>query len=159
MLLILFYLLIIHWRLLGKYTTLSYCGGDPKETEIITVNGINFNAFANLGHALRQAGHFWRDKFDGQGLLLWADEICIKQSNLSERSHQVGFMAKIYENATQVLVSLSSEGDRTGGLGWISRTALRMSLSHLITAKMETLSIHQSSLRSIFGPVDGEQSH
>ncbi|PZD42043.1 HET domain containing protein [Pyrenophora tritici-repentis] len=106
----------------GHYTTLSYCAGDPKKTEIITVNGIEFNAFANLGHALRQARHFWRDRFDGQELLLWADQVCINQSNPSERSHQVGFMAEIYKNATQVLVSLTSEGDRTGGLEWISQT-------------------------------------
>jgi len=121
-------------RLLGKYTTLSYCAGDPKETEIITVNGIHFNAFANLGHALRQARHFWRNKFDGQELLLWADQICINQSNPSERSHQVGFMAKIYENATQVLVSLSSEGDRTGGLEWISRTIPPEVIYHAVDA-------------------------
>jgi hypothetical protein len=36
----------------GKFTTLSYCAGDPKKTETIVVNGLEFNAFSNLGHAL-----------------------------------------------------------------------------------------------------------
>jgi hypothetical protein len=40
----------------GKFTTISYCAGDPKRTEAIVVNYLNFNAFANLGHALRVTG-------------------------------------------------------------------------------------------------------
>lgn len=45
----------------GKYTTISYCAGDPNDVETVIVNGLPFNAFANLGHALRQARHFWKD--------------------------------------------------------------------------------------------------
>jgi hypothetical protein len=33
------------------YTALSYCAGDPKQTEAINVNGAKFNAFANLSYA------------------------------------------------------------------------------------------------------------
>ena len=66
-----------------------YCGGDPQDIVTIIVNGYSFNAFVNLGHALRQARHFWRENFGDQELHLWADQICINQSSLSERSHQV----------------------------------------------------------------------
>jgi hypothetical protein len=104
----------------GKYTTISYCAGDPKKTEVIVVNGVEFNAFANLGHALRQARHFWTDRFNNnQELILWVDQVCINQSNPLERSHQVSFMGTIYATAEQVLVSLSKEGDIAGGLGWL----------------------------------------
>ncbi|KAF2819629.1 hypothetical protein CC86DRAFT_460395 [Ophiobolus disseminans] len=43
-----------------KFTTVSYCAGDPKKTEVVVVNGLPFNAFGNLGHALRQARHYWK---------------------------------------------------------------------------------------------------
>jgi hypothetical protein len=39
---------------------------------------------------------------------LWADAICINQSNMKERTHQVELMAKIYESASKVLIWLSS---------------------------------------------------
>lgn len=105
----------------NRYTTISYCAGDPKNTEIVFVNGLEFNAFANLGHALRQARHFWSEKFDTEELLLWVDQVSISQGNSLEQSHQVGFMGDIYENAKQVLISLSSEGDPAGGLEWLRR--------------------------------------
>lgn len=100
----------------GKFTTISYCAGDPKKIETIIVNGLEFNAFSNLGHALRQVRHFWKEKFDTQELLLWADQVCINQSNPNERSHQVKFMGDIYGSAIQVLACLSVEGDRSGGI-------------------------------------------
>ncbi|KAF5006646.1 hypothetical protein FDECE_6980 [Fusarium decemcellulare] len=102
----------------GKYTTLSYCAASPHDIEIVLVNGIPFNAFANLGHALRQARHFWIESGEQDELLLWADQICINQNNPSERTHQVKFMADIYAASQQVLVSLSTEHDTEGGLGW-----------------------------------------
>ncbi|KAK0110875.1 hypothetical protein ONS96_002462 [Cadophora gregata f. sp. sojae] len=107
----------------GKFTTLSYCAGDPKKTETIVVNGLEFNAFANLGHALRQIRHFWKEKHDTQELLLWTDQVCINQSNSDERSHQVNFMGDIYGSAIQVLVCLSAEGDRSGGIRWLQQFA------------------------------------
>jgi hypothetical protein len=80
----------------GQFTTLSYCAGDPNKTELVLVNGFHFNAFANLGHALRQARHFWNTHHADREFLLWADQVCINQSDTSERSHQVSFMGDIY---------------------------------------------------------------
>ncbi|PMD28793.1 hypothetical protein L207DRAFT_521110 [Hyaloscypha variabilis F] len=105
----------------GKFTTVSYCAGDPKETETILVNGLEFNAFSNLGHAFRQVRHFWKEKYGTQELLLWTDQICINQSNPDDRSYQVSFIGDIYGSAMQVLVCLSVEGDRSGGLQWLQR--------------------------------------
>ncbi|KAJ3513186.1 hypothetical protein NM208_g15221 [Fusarium decemcellulare] len=103
----------------GKYTTLSYCAGSPTDIEQVVINGFCFNAFANLGHALRQARHFWKDKFDKRELLLWADQMCINQNSPSERSHQVKLMRDIYAACEQVLVSLSTEKCSGGGLRWM----------------------------------------
>jgi hypothetical protein len=107
----------------SRYTTISYCAGDPNRTEMILVNGFYFNAFANLGHALRQARYFWKKHNEHKELYLWADQVCIDQSNEMERSHQVGFMGDIYAAAEQVLVCLSTEGDPSGGIAWLSQFA------------------------------------
>jgi hypothetical protein len=117
--------LIAHWltelKNLANYTTISYCAGNPRDTESIVVNGFVFNAFARLGHALRQARNFWKGKYHDTELLLWADQVCINQSNKKERAHQVNFMGDIYSNVKQVLVSLSAEQDPRGGLAWLNR--------------------------------------
>ncbi|KAK4225708.1 heterokaryon incompatibility protein-domain-containing protein [Podospora fimiseda] len=42
---------------------------------------------------------------------VWIDAICINQDDLTERSHQVSIMAKIYTSATQV-VAYTGSGDR-----------------------------------------------
>lgn len=71
------------------------------------MNGIRFNAFANLACALRQVTQESKRPYFPQ--LIWADQICINQSDLVERSHQVGFMRDIYNSARFVLVCLGGD--------------------------------------------------
>lgn len=98
----------------SEYLAISYYAGDPADTVPITVNGMKFNAFATLGDAIRHvrlsAEALARLADDGRKQLLWTDQICIDQSNVSERAHQVGFMKDIYEGAGRVLVWLGGEG-------------------------------------------------
>ncbi|KAF5013715.1 hypothetical protein FDECE_314 [Fusarium decemcellulare] len=141
----------------GKYTTLSYCAGSPKNIEQVVVDGICFNAFANLGHALRQARHFWKDKFDKRELLLWADQICINQNNPLERSHQVKLMRDIYSSCEQVLVSLSTEQCSRGGLSWLQlRLADVKPREHIkgTSARVSTLTNHGHDRRLPKGDVN-----
>ena len=99
-----------------RYCAISYFAGNHKETEVIYVDGIQFNAFANLAHALRQvATARERGDLTDYPPLIWADQICINQSSPVERSHQVGFMREIYESAQVVFASL----------GWTDPTAGR----------------------------------
>jgi Heterokaryon incompatibility protein (HET) len=107
------------------YTALSYCAGDPRKTETLCVNGIEFNAFANLGHALKEVKGYWEK--NGRNVtqeLLWVDQICIDQSKPEERSHQVGMMRDIYAGAKGVLITLSTiDTDPSGadGLEWVKQ--------------------------------------
>lgn len=109
----------------SKYTALSYCAGDPRKTETLYVNEMMFNAFANLGHALREVKLFWEK--NGSSVaeeLLWVDQICIDQSKPDERSHQVGMMKDIYAGAERVLISLATiDTDPSGadGVKWIKQ--------------------------------------
>jgi hypothetical protein len=87
------------------------------------VNGIRFNAFANLARALRQIARARsREELVGEPQLIWADQVCISQSSPKERSHQVGFMRKIYASAQVVIACLGSE-DPSDGL-WVSAANL-----------------------------------
>ncbi|KAG5820000.1 hypothetical protein H9Q74_009148 [Fusarium xylarioides] len=51
-------------------------------------------------------------RFDDRDRRLWVDAICINQSNISERTHQVGMMRHIYSTASRVLIYLGT--DETG---------------------------------------------
>jgi len=90
-----------------KYAALSYCAGSVTETKRILVDGYWFNAFANLEHALDGFIHTFDRKYASANLL-WTDQVCIHQGDHREKSHQVGFMRDIYENAYITYVVLST---------------------------------------------------
>ena len=87
------------------YEALSYAWGNRREKRMIFVNGVPFAITRNLDVVLRYLRSRSHDR------TLWIDAICIDQSNLSEKSHQVAFMRQIYSCASQVLVWLG-ESDR-----------------------------------------------
>jgi hypothetical protein len=101
-----------------QYLALSYCAGDPRNTKAISVNGITCNVFSNLHHALRTVRNYWKTRGCADDLLLWVDQICINQFNLAERSHQVGFMRDIYQNAIETFICLSVTETKGQGMKW-----------------------------------------
>ncbi|VBB75514.1 Putative heterokaryon incompatibility protein [Podospora comata] len=103
----------------GQYTAISYCAGDPRRTKKILVNGIPFNVFENLAHVLEMTRNFWTKTFPDKECIIWADQICINQFNLAERSHQVGFMRGIYSSAAQTLICLSTTDVDPRGVEWL----------------------------------------
>ncbi|RGP76702.1 heterokaryon incompatibility het-6 [Fusarium longipes] len=52
-------------------------------------------------------------RLEDEDRYLWIDSICINQSDISERTHQVGLMKDIYSAASRVLIYLSV--DHAGG--------------------------------------------
>lgn len=91
----------------GRYIALSYSAGDPGNTKQIMVNGFLFNVFANLEHAL-ECVRKHQTKESDEKFLIWADQICIDQSNVEERSQQVQFMPEIFQNSGSVFACLST---------------------------------------------------
>ncbi|KAK1534924.1 HET domain-containing protein [Colletotrichum costaricense] len=81
------------------YEALSYAWGCTDLVESISASGkrlpITRNLFSALTHLRTE-----------EARILWVDALCIDQSNLAERGHQVGHMAGIYRQAEQVLVWL-----------------------------------------------------
>ncbi|KIL90328.1 hypothetical protein FAVG1_06058 [Fusarium avenaceum] len=107
-------------RVYKKYHALSYCAGDARNTKPVLVNGARCSVFANLHHALTVVRHHWKTQRHEKELLLWVDQICINQANLTERSHQVGFMRDIYQCAKQTFICLSTTKTEGLGLKWFA---------------------------------------
>jgi heterokaryon incompatibility protein (HET) len=104
----------------GQYSTISYWAGDPNETIPFIIDGVKFNAFANLGKILMEACGLWSTQTRSDvKQLVWVDQMCINQSDPLERSHQVGLMRSIYEHAGECIVALLSRNNRARSLGWL----------------------------------------
>ncbi|CAH0044788.1 unnamed protein product [Clonostachys solani] len=83
----------------GRYIALSYCWGDPGIKGKIIVSQRSMMVTKNLISALqdlRSRGY----------LCIWADAVCINQSDLEERSQQILRMAGIYRSASKVVAYL-----------------------------------------------------
>jgi hypothetical protein len=91
------------------YTALSYTWGDPGKSKFIEVGGKRLAIPENL---------WWFLRFDELSALeqpnrFWIDAICIDQTNILERNHQVGLMKQIYNNALKVILWLGKEADNS----------------------------------------------
>ncbi|KAI0160676.1 heterokaryon incompatibility protein-domain-containing protein [Xylariaceae sp. FL1272] len=85
-----------------RYVALSYTWGKPVFSETIILNGSIFRITRNLSEALRQLRQTGR-------LLIWADAICINQSDDIEKSSQIPVMVDIFRNALHVLAWLGNK--------------------------------------------------
>ncbi|KAH8725333.1 heterokaryon incompatibility protein-domain-containing protein, partial [Phaeosphaeriaceae sp. PMI808] len=79
------------------YDALSYVWGNASDTSPISLNGTPHHITKNLEIALRYLRHRESPK------VLWVDAICINQSDINERNHQVQQMADIYSQAQRVI--------------------------------------------------------
>ena len=82
------------------YETLSYAWGNPTLNKEIVANGRDIKITKNLHTALR-----YLRKTDGPRVI-WADGICINQSDLDERSNQVGIMGDVYQKGKELQIWL-----------------------------------------------------
>ena len=92
------------------FQAISYCWGDPKnQLPIICDDGDSV-----IWITLSLYGALRRLRYTDQSRWLWADAICIDQSNALEKNHQVRKMADIYRTASRVLVWLGEESEDSG---------------------------------------------
>ncbi|EUC30135.1 hypothetical protein COCCADRAFT_43920, partial [Bipolaris zeicola 26-R-13] len=99
---------------LPKYRALSYVWGCPQPTYPLLIQGKCLHIRQNLHRFLheytganRSAVNRYRPpsygNHDESGELLWVDQICIDQSNVRERNHQVNLMSRIYKQCKSVI--------------------------------------------------------
>ncbi|KAH7062635.1 heterokaryon incompatibility protein-domain-containing protein [Macrophomina phaseolina] len=79
--------------------------GDSSYSETAYCNHAAVRITRNCSSALRRIRHGMDSK------VIWIDQICIDQTNMAERGHQVALMPRIYASATQVLIYLCSVED------------------------------------------------
>lgn len=98
-----------------SYEALSYTWGDIADVEEIEV--VTTTAEVSRSAALKVttscAAALRRLRFSTSPRTLWIDFICINQSDVLERNHQLGLMPRIYNGASRVVIYLgeSSEAD------------------------------------------------
>ncbi|OAL02907.1 hypothetical protein IQ06DRAFT_345885 [Phaeosphaeriaceae sp. SRC1lsM3a] len=101
----------------SEYEALSYVWGPPVFTHKIyeRTSRCYVPITENLFHALsalhKRPGGSVQDRSDSlhKPWCVWVDAVCIDQSNISERNHQVKSMAAIFSKASRVLVWLGPE--------------------------------------------------
>ena len=87
------------------YEALSYTWGSNEITVPIIVSNNIINITENLHEALEYL------RYPDMDRILWVDAICIDQSNLRERNHQVKHMRPIYIAADKVIFWLGPSAD------------------------------------------------
>ncbi|KAK3706288.1 hypothetical protein LTR37_012803 [Vermiconidia calcicola] len=87
------------------YGAISYTWGSPERSMSIEINGKMTHVSVGCWYALFQVRYRCRDDFDWSYAPedFWIDALCIDQSNLDEKSHQVALMTEIYSRAERVL--------------------------------------------------------
>ena len=88
---------------LPQYETISYCWGDLRTHEIITVDGSRLQVPPSAAAALRRMRKPNTERF------LWLDAICINQEDNAERSNQVTLMGDIYKHGVKNLIYLGED--------------------------------------------------
>ncbi|KAL8870818.1 MAG: hypothetical protein Q9174_003227 [Haloplaca sp. 1 TL-2023] len=100
------------------YEAISYTWGKPPFTGTLTTSLGTIPIPLNLDHAFKQLAYPDRQR------LLWADAVCINQSDLTEKSAQVAMMGDVFQKARQVLIWLGLSDQWTAHVFKIFRTLL-----------------------------------
>jgi hypothetical protein len=91
----------------ADYWALSYARESTSCPETLLVNDCSFNITYNLSSALRHI----RDR--KKRVTIWADAVCINQTDYQERSHQIRQMSSIYRAAARVIIWLGDSNEAT----------------------------------------------
>jgi hypothetical protein len=134
--------------------------GDPMVTEPISLDNEEFLVATSLHAALRQM----RGK--AETIIVWVGAICIDQSNIDERSSQVGMMGAIYSSALLVYTWLGEgNADTDAAIEIIQNWTVEMDkplaevedpvehVSQLVTEESIKMPLTQALTGSIFDPL------
>ncbi|KNG44180.1 hypothetical protein TW65_08999 [Stemphylium lycopersici] len=87
-----------------QFETISYTWGDSGDSVSITIDGVELTIPHNLQTALK----YIRSQDDA--LTLWADAVCIDQSNDEEKAEQVAMMGDIFQACSSMYLWLGEPG-------------------------------------------------
>jgi hypothetical protein len=98
-------------KLAPTYNAVSYMWGSNPQSHTIGVNDGHLLISENLWQFFEVL-----QSQDELGTWYWVDQICIDQSNVAERNHQVRRMAQIYADAYVVYIWLGPAADDSGSV-------------------------------------------
>ncbi|KAI0099036.1 heterokaryon incompatibility protein-domain-containing protein [Nemania sp. FL0031] len=124
------------------YVALSYAWGDATARRSVKLGSHVVSLTESLVAALEHLQH------QEKTLVVWADAICINQSDNVEKSHQVQMMSRIYKSAALVIAWLGLEGDD-------SDEAIRQlqKITELIASAMNQI----DEIENMFGSGQGDE--
>ena len=85
------------------FDAISYVWGDETDREDIECNKCTLSVTKSIAAALKQV------RLPDKSRMVWADAICINQTDNKEKAHQVASMCKIYGCADLVLIYMGSD--------------------------------------------------
>ncbi|KAL7799822.1 heterokaryon incompatibility domain-containing protein [Trichoderma ceciliae] len=104
----------------NRFIAISYRAGDPAQTVPISVDGAPFHVFKPLAEALSRASQRLDADEDAPDfasrVYIWADQVCINQSDNAEKAHQVQLMQNIYQSAAGTLAWLGTSPLTSAGI-------------------------------------------
>jgi hypothetical protein len=97
-----------------EFTTLSYMWGTSTAKDVVDIDGKTLQIHLSLANALRDIYHRWNDGETDTGAenWLWADGMCINQTDTEEKNHQVSLMGEMYSRARKMYSWLGADNER-----------------------------------------------
>ncbi|ETS79688.1 hypothetical protein PFICI_09541 [Pestalotiopsis fici W106-1] len=89
------------------FEALSYVWGDPAVTEQVACHGRLLRVTTNLFNAFRQL------RLPDRRRTLWADAVCINQTDLDEKSQQIQIMHRIYKSCRTCAIWLGQADEHS----------------------------------------------
>jgi hypothetical protein len=144
-----------------EYDALSYVWGPERPAHNILLNGKSFRVRDNLYAFLKNglSGAIKNASHDGKYCVkyLWIDQLCIDQSSVLEKNHQVQRMAEIYKGAGTVVAWLGAASSGSNdAMDFMMRTVRfamgslgRVSSSERETIWAEYLKSHEKIFRNV----------
>jgi hypothetical protein len=91
-----------------RFEAISYVWGSSVRNRTVWCEGRPLRITTSLHQVL------CRLRYPDAPRQLWADGLCINQDDTKEKGHQVGFMSKIYKEASRVLMYVGSDSGEDG---------------------------------------------
>jgi len=118
----------------GDFQALSYCWESETLEKEIILNGNKTEVPRNLESALQALRRLPEAK---DGVKFWVDFLCINQTDIIEKSHQVKRMGEIYSKALAVIPYLGESNEESekavdlmAQINWVVREANLEKMSH-----------------------------
>jgi hypothetical protein len=103
-----------------KYEALSYTWGSPLNKQSIQCRHAASDRAGHLLVTRNCAAALRRLRLEDSPRAVWIDSICIDQTEVTERNHQLGLMAQIYTQAERVVIHLGeSSEDSDSAMDWL----------------------------------------